>query len=153
MIITRETDYGIRIIRSLAGSAKLTVHEIADQEEIPLQFAYKILKKLNHQGLVSVIRGPNGGYRLAVDLGEISLMDVITATDDAFLINKCFQEGYECSYMKHSGACKIHRELGRIQEILVRELKSKSMRDILGGEDDAPPALQQEEDSTENHTK
>lgn len=45
MLITRETDYALRILRSLAQGSCLTVGELAEKETLPLKFTYKIIKK------------------------------------------------------------------------------------------------------------
>lgn len=44
MLITRETDYALRILRSLAQGSCLTVGELAEKETLPLKFTYKIIK-------------------------------------------------------------------------------------------------------------
>ena len=46
MLISRETDYSIRILRSLGSGEKLTADELCQKELLPKQFAYKILKRL-----------------------------------------------------------------------------------------------------------
>ena len=46
MMITRESDYGVRIIRALKDGGLMTIGQICERECIPKQFAYKILKKL-----------------------------------------------------------------------------------------------------------
>lgn len=45
MLITRECDYAVRVIRALSGAERLSVGEICEREEITAPFAYKILKK------------------------------------------------------------------------------------------------------------
>ena len=62
MLITRETDYALRILRTLQNEKQLTAAEIAKEEQIPQQFAYKILKKLKTGHLVNIYRGITGGY-------------------------------------------------------------------------------------------
>ena len=47
VLITRETDYALRILQSLLNGEKKSVGEISEQELIPQQFAYKIMKKLS----------------------------------------------------------------------------------------------------------
>ncbi len=61
MLITRETDYALRILRALSGGEQMTVAAIAQDQQVPQQFAYKILKKLSKGGLVSIARGAEGG--------------------------------------------------------------------------------------------
>ena len=54
MMITRESDYAIRIIRALKDGELLPLEQICQRELVPKQFAYKILKKLERSGLVSI---------------------------------------------------------------------------------------------------
>ena len=61
MLITRETDYALRILRALAPGSCLTVGEIAEKESLPHKFTYKIMKKLEKAGIIRIIRGVNGG--------------------------------------------------------------------------------------------
>ena len=68
MMITRESDYGVRIIRALRDGGLMTIQQICERECIPKQFAYKILKKLDRAGLVQIKRGNQGGCTLARDL-------------------------------------------------------------------------------------
>ena len=44
MMITRESDYAIRIIRALKDGELLPLEQICQRELVPKQFAYKILK-------------------------------------------------------------------------------------------------------------
>ena len=46
MLITRECDYAVRIVRALAGGEKLCVNQICEKEDLTPAFVYKILKKL-----------------------------------------------------------------------------------------------------------
>lgn len=81
MIITRETDYAIRILRSLADLQLKNIREISDEQLVPRQFAYKISKKLERAGFIEIIRGAQGGCRLTRDLHGITLMDIINVME------------------------------------------------------------------------
>ena len=51
MVITKETDYALRILRALTDGELHTVGQVAQSEFLPQAFAYKILKKLvEHKG-------------------------------------------------------------------------------------------------------
>ena len=54
MLISRETDYALRILHSLLEGDRKSVGEIAKEELIPQQFGYKIMKKLSNAGLVEI---------------------------------------------------------------------------------------------------
>ena len=81
MLITRETDYALRILRRLSQGGTFTVGELADKDFLPQQFAYKIIKKLEKAGFVKIIRGVDGGCRLDCDLSQKTLYDLVIAVD------------------------------------------------------------------------
>lgn len=64
MFMNRKSDYALRIIRALADGKRHTANSLATNEQIPLAFAYKILKKLSNAGLVRLDRGLGGGCSL-----------------------------------------------------------------------------------------
>lgn len=133
MLITRESDYGIRIVRALKDGEMLTIQQVCDKEQIPKQFAYKILKKLEQSGLVRIKRGAGGGCYLGKPASEMTLYDIVHATDEDVFLTHCLQTGFQCDYMKHVGSCSIHRELSRIQDVLETELKRYTMETLIGG--------------------
>ena len=96
MLITREMDYAIRAVRALADGEKHNIKEICSMEDIPTEFGYKVLKKLSHSEIVTVIRGQGGGYRLLCDLNETTLLDIARAIGGNLLLNECLEGGYVC---------------------------------------------------------
>ena len=74
MLITRECDYAVRVLRAMAEEKRVSVNEICEKELITAPFAYKILKKLQKSGMVRGYRGVHGGYSLNCDLDQITLM-------------------------------------------------------------------------------
>lgn len=131
MFITREADYGIRTIRALASGQKMNIAAICEQEKIPRQFAYKILKKLNNAEIVSIIRGVNGGYVLAADLDKLSLYDIISAIDEDLFITKCMDFAYDCEQNRGKENCKVHQEFLRIQKVVQEELKKTPVSKLM----------------------
>ena len=107
-LITREADYALRILRTLSEGGQVTAAEITQRELIPRQFAYKILRKLSRAGIIAVNRGAEGGCRLAADLREKSLFDLMAALDLVELVNACMAPGYQCSWRQSCGRdCKM----------------------------------------------
>ena len=70
MLLTKESDYAIRIVRALKDGNKIRARDICDEEEIPEAFPYKILTKLERANLVHVSRGNSGGCVLVQNTGE-----------------------------------------------------------------------------------
>lgn len=132
MLLTRECDYGVRIIRALADGTKKTVETMAAEEQIPQKYAYKIVNKLVQAGYVSSTRGRAGGYLLNKPLSTFTLIDVITAVDANRYVNDCLRPGSECSFRDDpENSCKVHAALGDIQEMVVSALRAKTMDEVL----------------------
>jgi len=131
MLLTRESDYGIRIIRSLATDEKMTVKEICDAEHIPNQYAYKILKKMEHAGFVQSLRGRDGGYRLAKSLNAYTLYDVVIALDEKFTVFECLRDDSLCLFKDPEHPCSVHKEFERLQNMLVDEMRRVKMDSLL----------------------
>lgn len=98
VIITRETDYALRILRALSRGTQLTAGEIAEQELVPKQFAYKIMKKLSRADLVAITRGVDGGCRLKADLDQVTLYDLMAAMEESRSLSACMEPGYRCPW-------------------------------------------------------
>ena len=127
MFLTKECDYAIRIVRALSDFEKRHVKALCDEEHIPLQFAYKILKKLEYGGIVVSYRGTNGGYKLAKELNQITMYDILSSVDDDLFINGCLRPASECPNNIAGKPCKVHQELQIIQDNLIDTLKGKTM--------------------------
>ncbi len=91
MIITKETDYALRILRVLMDGEKHSVAEMSETELIPNQFAYQILRKLSAGNLVRVSRGALGGCELSCDLDATSLYDLMGVVGERGILCACME--------------------------------------------------------------
>lgn len=129
MLITRRSDYAMRIFRALKDGRIHNVREICEKEEIPKAFAYKILRELELADLVKSERGNQGGYLLNKPLEELTLYDVISITEGDLAILHCMRE--DCNRNPNSMPCKVHKEVERIQQVLNEEMKKKTIAEIM----------------------
>ena len=106
------------------------MREICEKEDIPKAFAYKILRELELADLVKTERGNRGGYLLNGDLDKITLYDVVSITEGDLAILHCMKD--ECNRNPEGMPCKVHNEIERIQNILIDEMKKKSISEIMG---------------------
>lgn len=130
MLITRETDYALRILQNLTDGEKRSVGEISQQESIPQQFAYKIAKKLAKAGFIQITRGVDGGCRLHGDLKTLSLYDLITVIEGGYEVNACMDPDF-CCIRRQSGGCSIHPQLMAIQSSISDQLRNCSLESLL----------------------
>lgn len=132
MLITRETDYALRILRALSSGQLRSIPQICQEEQIPKQFAYKILKKLSTSGFVQVTRGTTGGCKLIIEPKDVSLFQVLCATGEEHLINACTDCTFECDRRREmKDDCSIHGKLCEIQTRLDSLLKEYTLADLL----------------------
>ena len=134
MLITRETDYALRVLRALVDGEQLTAGEISRNELVPKQFAYKIIKKLSKAGMVSISRGAGGGCRLAADLNKVTLYDLMNAMDADRAVTACMEPGYVCAWREEHGSCAVHCGLTKVQHALDQELKNHTLRELIFGQ-------------------
>lgn len=136
MLITRETDYALRILRTLSAGGYFTTGELAGREILPQKFAYKILKKLERAGLINIVRGTRGGCSLVCDLHKVTLYELLEAMDMHSRLSACMENGYQCEW-RESGErdCTIHCQLSKVQDVLDSQLRSHSLYWVLYGED------------------
>lgn len=131
MIITRETDYAVRILRALADDQLKNIREISAEQFVPRQFAYKISKKLEQAGFIEIIRGAQGGCHLIRDLHEISLMDLINVMDRENMLTSCLEDDFDCPYRNKKGVCEVHNALYNIQGKLADFLATINLYDVM----------------------
>jgi len=84
MKLTRASSYALHAMVHIAGERvnyPLASHQIAQAYDIPERFLLKVLKPLVSAGLLTSVKGPHGGYRLARTPKEISMLDIVEAVD------------------------------------------------------------------------
>ena len=131
ILLTKKCDYGFRVIRALASDDKRLVKDMCIEEQIPEQYTYKILKKLEHAGLVQSFRGRDGGYQLAKPLSTFTIYDVVSAIEEHPFIVECLRDDVSCPLTSSENPCAVHLEFERLQRMLVDEMKNKYMSDII----------------------
>ncbi|KIC19384.1 MULTISPECIES: Rrf2 family transcriptional regulator [Leisingera] len=56
--------------------------DISKRQDISLPYLEQLFVKLRRAGLVESVRGPGGGYRLAMPPSEVRVVDVLSAVDE-----------------------------------------------------------------------
>jgi Rrf2 family protein len=78
----RTTDYALIALAFLSERTGVwSSRELAAETGLPAALLAKILKSLQQQGWLISTRGVNGGYRIAVDLQMVSLLQLVTALE------------------------------------------------------------------------
>ena len=132
MLVTREMDYAMRVVRALDSLDGLaTAAGVAEREQMPQAVTLKILKRLTTAGIVESRLGPAGGYRLRRSPEALTLYDLFRVFGREPLLNRCQAADYRCENYP-DGDCGTCRELCRIQEILDAELRRTPLSRLFG---------------------
>lgn len=83
MQLKASTDYGLRAVLYLAAQNQTcSSKDIAEGMSIPRDYLIQLAQLLRNAGIIEARPGKHGGYRLARDADDITLLQVISAIDE-----------------------------------------------------------------------
>ena len=92
MRLTTKGRFAVTAMVDLAlrqGGGPVTLAEISSRQKISLSYLEQLFGKLRRRSLVDSVRGPGGGYKLARDMGGISVAEIILAVDEPIDATQC----------------------------------------------------------------
>jgi Rrf2 family protein len=131
MQITRAGEYGVQGLMHLARynpGRRIMLDEVSREEHIPKSFLAKIFQHLAKAGLVRSIRGSGGGFALARNPSEISVLEIIEAVEGKILIQRCRMDKPDC---EHAGGCALCGLFERAQDGIKDVLTSTTLQDLI----------------------
>jgi len=132
--ITNQADYALRAMLYLARlgfGKKAPSNVIAEEMNMSRIFLSRINTQLVNARLISTWRGARGGIALTRPASEISVYDVLTAVDGPIRLVGCLEDPNCC---KFSGTCPLHKFWIRTEEVLIDQLKSTTLQDLIADE-------------------
>jgi Rrf2 family protein len=130
-LIKSDTDYALRMLVNLAlrnDAGPVTAAVLVDGQNVPVDFAYKILQKLCRAKILNSFKGVNGGFVLAKKPEAISLLDVIEAVQGRIIIRPCLLGDENCVSAK---PCPVSAKLQKLQETLDSEMQGITLAQII----------------------
>jgi Rrf2 family protein len=92
MIYTSATEYAIRGLAELAGRAQegpVLLADLVAGTDLPKDFVAKVFQKLVHGGVLRSAKGRGGGFTLARPAHQITLMEILQATEGTHSLEAC----------------------------------------------------------------
>lgn len=105
----------------------VTLAGISERQSISLSYLEQLFSRLRKQGLVSSVRGPGGGYRIAKAHQEISVSDIITAVDEQIDATQC--GGQENCH--DEGRCMTHELWASLNSKILEYLSGVTLADMV----------------------
>lgn len=131
-VLRRNTDYGLRIMVTLAkhfnNGRLISARQLASNEHFSCQLGCKILQKLHRAELVKSGMGPKGGFALKRKPSEITLMEIIKVLQGGIRLNRCLPGGDECEFQPD---CEINTKLACLQLYIDDYLCGITLAEIL----------------------
>jgi Rrf2 family protein len=136
MRITTWAEYGLICSLHLAkrfGEGPVPGRDVANSERLPADYVEQILLRLRRAGIVTSVRGARGGYVLAREASQMSVREIIAASEHTTFDLHCISHpvGEErCSDANYCSIRPVWLMLQqRIDEVLEGVLLSDLMQD------------------------
>lgn len=129
-MVSQTAEYALRAVAWLAVHPGLaTAEAIAEQTRVPARYMAKVLGTLARAGIVAGRRGVGGGFRLARDPAQLTLLDVVAAVEPIQRITTC-----PLGLPLHQGElCRLHARLDAALAALERELAGATIEQLFAG--------------------
>ncbi len=115
----------------------VTLAAISERQHISLSYLEQLFGKLRRRNLVSSVRGPGGGYRLAQPMQGISVANIVIAVDEPLDATQC--GGKEnCADDKR---CMTHDLWANLNKKMHEYLSSVSLADLVAQQAGRPVAV------------
>ena len=143
MKLSTKGKYGLYAMFYLAqheGSGPQPLKAVAEIG-VPEDYLEQLLGNLRRAGLVTTVRGAQGGYQLAKAPQDITVCDIIYATEGPLSISECISDEGCCH---RSGECRTRRVWEYLSNSINGLLQSISLRDMLEQESFGVPTQTKE---------
>ena len=134
MKISTRGEYGIRAMLDLGlndRSGPVALKSIAERQGISEPYLEQLIASLRKAGLVTSIRGAQGGYNLTRDPSEIKIGDIIRVLEGPIAPVECVSNESgetECCNSNHCATRVLWRKL---RDSMVEVLDSTSLADLI----------------------
>lgn len=133
MKISTKGRYGLRLMLDLAKyttGEPVPLKEIAERQDISDKYLEQIVTHLNRAGLVKSIRGAQGGYTLGLSPSQITIGDILRATEGSICLVDCAQDPDCC---ERSGECAASAVWRKVHAAIQDVVDTITLQDAIDG--------------------
>ena len=131
MKISTKGTYALRIMVEMGkmdSDKCITVPILSEKTNISEKYLERIVSKLLKNKLLISFRGSNGGYKLAKEPNQISVFDILSATEGNIKSVSCMEEGASCDLFEK---CLTVNVWAGLNKVINDYLKSVSLDDVI----------------------
>lgn len=130
MQLSTKGRYAARAMIELAmryNKEPIQLNDIACAQEISVKYLEQIMAPLRTKGYVRTQKGSRGGYHLAVDPEQISLLDIIENVEGAISPVECVRKDIGCD---RANNCVTRSVWQRIADAIKTELSAMTLAEL-----------------------
>ncbi|WP_461480757.1 Fe-S cluster assembly transcriptional regulator IscR [Porticoccus sp.] len=146
MRLTTRGRYAVTAMLDLAlhgADGPISLADISRRQEISLSYLEQLFAKLRQNDLVSSVRGPGGGYRLARGGELINVAEIIDAVNESIDATSCSGKG-NC---QSGGVCLTHYLWDDLSQQIHRFLSGITLDGLVHQQEVQRVVLRQAEES------
>lgn len=131
--LSKMSDHALVVSLQLAKDpgARLPAAGWAARSGLPEATVAKLLKQMCSAGITMSARGKMGGYGLALDPAEVSILSIVEAIDGPVALTDCSGHSAGCG---HAGACGVRPHVNKIELAMRESLRSITIKEMSQGE-------------------
>jgi Rrf2 family transcriptional regulator, iron-sulfur cluster assembly transcription factor len=129
MNFSKTASYSLNILSYMAthDDNQFSAAFLHEKLNIPYPYLRQILSDLSKSGFIHSVRGRSGGFAFSTPKENISLADIIEATDGLESLNRCILGFRECPF---NNVCSMHSLWEETRNSILKVLKETSLSDI-----------------------
>lgn len=104
----------------------VTAKQISELNHSPTEVTARVLQVLSSHGILKAEYGVNGGYRLAKDLAQVTIHDLVNIVEGSTDLTKCLSDK-ECDLLKN---CTIISPVENLNKKVQDFYKSISLQEV-----------------------
>jgi Rrf2 family transcriptional regulator, iron-sulfur cluster assembly transcription factor len=130
MNFSKTASYSLNVLSFMATNEDINMSATYLHEKLSIPYPYlrQVLTSLSKSGFIHSLKGRNGGFSFSKDKKEISLADIIEATDGLDTLNKCILGFRECPF---NDECSMHSVWEATRNNILTILKETSLADLV----------------------
>lgn len=127
-MFSQTADYALRSVAHLAvaENRESTIPEMAENIQVTAPYLRKVINKLRDAKIVVAQRGKGGGIRLCVEPEDLTILDILNATDPIKRYESC-----PLGLPDHMKLCPLHSELDEAIAHVEKVLGSRTIAELL----------------------
>ncbi|WP_086539902.1 RrF2 family transcriptional regulator [Algoriphagus antarcticus] len=134
-MFSKACEYGIKAIIYIASQSMLErrvkIGEVVEHIDSPEAFTAKIVGALVKENIVQSVTGPYGGFYIdKYQMGQITMIDIVTAIDGDSIFNGCGLGLKDCDAEQ---PCPMHSKFVKVRADLKSMLNSTSIFELAEG--------------------